>query len=78
MESAEPQTLDAQPQNGVSEFLRCTTTVPVDLEPLTTAADLATTPNVDPRFRFTLCHVGTNRNGDHFGEEPALRPRCTS
>ncbi|CAM2070232.1 hypothetical protein SCOR_32955 [Sulfidibacter corallicola] len=69
MDSADPQTLDAQPQNDASGSLRCTTTVPVDLEPLTTAADMATTLNVDPRFRFTLCHVGTNRNGDHFGED---------
>lgn len=35
--------------------------------PITLKAQAMTQePEADPRFDFVLCHVGTNRNGDHF------------
>lgn len=35
--------------------------------PITLKAQAVTqAPEADPRFDFVLCHVGTNRNGDHF------------
>ena len=49
---------------------RCHTTLPVQVS-LSSEADLAEgdRQNGDPQFRFVLCRVGTNRNGDHFTRE---------
>lgn len=49
--------------------------VPIEIalsekEPLQAAAlDLGSVGRGDPQFTFTLCRVGTNKNGDHFSPE---------
>ncbi len=48
---------------------QCHTTLPVHIS-LSAEADLEEgKPKCDPQFRFVLCRVGTNRNGDHFTRE---------
>ena len=49
---------------------RCHTTLPVQVS-LSSEADMGEgeKPAGDPQFRFVLCRVGTNRNGDHFTRE---------
>lgn len=52
----------------------CHTSFPVEIALRAQALDLGTAQTADPQFTFTLCRVGTNKNGDHFlAEELAGR-----
>jgi adenine-specific DNA-methyltransferase len=55
----------------------CHTSFPVEIALRARALDLGAARTADPQFTFTLCRVGTNRNGDHFTAEE-LSGRCAT